>query len=172
MATVTHPFQQLALNNAYANRTLFASLAGVDKDTFTAGRPGFFSSISRTLNHIHEVDLFYLDALENGGKGRTVFNRSDIDEVASLATAQAETDLRLAVYCSNIADVSRPVSVERRDDETKETIGAILLHLFQHQIHHRGQAHVQLGDAGIAPPQLDEFFLEFERAPIAMEYYP
>ncbi|MEO0830782.1 MAG: DinB family protein, partial [Pseudomonadota bacterium] len=42
---------------------------------------------------------------------------------------------------------------------------------FQHQIHHRGQAHVQLSDVGLAPPQLDEFFLEFDRAPIAQEYF-
>jgi uncharacterized damage-inducible protein DinB len=45
-----------------------------------------------------------------------------------------------------------------------------LLHLFQHQIHHRGQAHVQLQDAGIAPPQLDDFHLQFERAPSARQF--
>ena len=55
---------------------------------------------------------------------------------------------------------------------TWERIGAILPHLFQHQVHHRGQAHTQVGDAGIAPPQLDDFFLEFGRAPIAQEYFP
>ena len=29
---------------------------------------------------------------------------------------------------------------------------------YQHQIHHRGQAHAMLSDTGVAPPQLDEFF--------------
>jgi uncharacterized damage-inducible protein DinB len=48
----------------------------------------------------------------------------------------------------------------------------LLLHLFQHQVHHRGQAHVQLQAAGIAPPQLDEFFLDDDRAATARLYWP
>ena len=34
----------------------------------------------------------------------------------------------------------------------------LLAHLFQHQIHHRGQAHAMLAGTSVAPPQLDEFF--------------
>jgi uncharacterized damage-inducible protein DinB len=34
----------------------------------------------------------------------------------------------------------------------------ILLHLFQHQIHHRGQVHAMLSATSVRPPQLDEFF--------------
>ncbi|MGL1143213.1 hypothetical protein ACSTLN_23785 [Vibrio parahaemolyticus] len=30
--------------------------------------------------------------------------------------------------------------------------------MFQHQIHHRGQAHAMLAGTPVAPPQLDEFF--------------
>ena len=34
----------------------------------------------------------------------------------------------------------------------------LLAHLFQHQIHHRGQAHAMLAGTAVKPPQLDEFF--------------
>jgi uncharacterized damage-inducible protein DinB len=34
----------------------------------------------------------------------------------------------------------------------------LLAHLFQHQIHHRGQAHAMLAGTKVKPPQLDEFF--------------
>jgi uncharacterized damage-inducible protein DinB len=34
----------------------------------------------------------------------------------------------------------------------------LLSHLFEHQIHHRGQVHAMLSGTSIAPPQLDEFF--------------
>nr|WP_293275621.1 DinB family protein [Nannocystis sp.] len=34
----------------------------------------------------------------------------------------------------------------------------LLAHLFQHQIHHRGQVHAMLAGSSVAPPQLDEFF--------------
>ena len=39
----------------------------------------------------------------------------------------------------------------------------MLEHLFQHQIHHRGQAHAMLSSTSIKPPQLDEFFLAGEQ---------
>ena len=79
--------------------------------------------------------------------------------------------MRLAMFCQGEIDLERIVDVERKDVMTREKIGALLPHLFQHQVHHRGQAHVQIGHAGIAPPQLDDFFLDYGRAPIAREYF-
>ncbi len=165
------PYAEMALNNAYANRTIYSAIAGLDRAGFTAKRPGFFPSIARTLNHIYEVDLFYIDALEEGGLGRSVYKRPDIEEVGELAKAQAATDLRLAMFCQGDIDLDRVVDVERKDLMSHEKIGALLPHLFQHQVHHRGQVHVQIGEAGIDPPQLDDFFLEHDRAPIAQEYF-
>jgi len=49
-----------------------------------------------------------------------------------------------------------------------ETVTRFLAHLFQHQIHHRGQAHAMLAGTHVKPPQLDEFFCANEahlRAP-------
>ena len=42
------------------------------------------------------------------------------------------------------------------------SVASILEHLFQHQIHHRGQAHAMLSSTSVKPPQLDEFFLAGE----------
>ena len=165
------PFAQMALNNAYANRTLYGAIAKLDSEAFTAKRPGFFPSLARTLNHIYEVDLFYIDAMEEGGQGRSVYNRPDIEDVGVLASAQAAADLRFATFCAIEHDIGKMVDVERKGLMTQEKIGLLIPHLLQHQIHHRGQAHVQIGDAGIAPPQLDDFFLDHERAPIAKEYF-
>ncbi len=165
------PFAEMALNNAYANRTLYSAIAGLDHAAFTAPRPGFFSSISKTLNHIYEVDLFYIDALEEGGLGRSVYQRDDIEDVSALGAAQAEVDMRLAMFCQGEIALECIVDVERKGLMTQEKIGALLPHLLQHQVHHRGQAHVQIGEAGIAPPQLDDFFLEHDRAEIAKAYF-
>ena len=51
------------------------------------------------------------------------------------------------------------------DGRPRERIDAILAHLFQHQVHHRGQAHAMLAGTDVPPPQLDEFFLDFDRDP-------
>ena len=54
------------------------------------------------------------------------------------------------------------VQVERRD--------RLLMHLFQHQIHHRGQGHAMLSGSSIKPPQLDEFFAAAEASLRASEF--
>lgn len=167
------PWLGWALNNAYANRTLYGALEGMDRAAFTAARPGFFPSLAATLNHIHEVDLYYLDALVDGGRGHAVYDRDPVEDPAELGRQQAAADLRLAAFCKRLAaeDLARRVVTERPEGRMTETLGALLPHLFQHQIHHRGQAHVQIGHAGIAPPQLDEFFLDYDRAPLARAYF-
>ena len=56
------------------------------------------------------------------------------------------------------ADVERIILVPRRTGIQEETATRLLAHLFQHQIHHRGQVHAMLAGTPVAPPQLDEFF--------------
>jgi len=48
--------------------------------------------------------------------------------------------------------------VMRRTGVEGEVATRLLAHLFEHQIHHRGQAHAMLAGTSVPPPQLDEFF--------------
>lgn len=167
------PFLTMALNNAWANATLYASLKDVPDEAFAAPRPGFFPSLKATLNHIWLVDLYYIDALEEGGLGRSVFDTQEAGSVATLASAQAAADMRLASFCQSLtpAMLDAPRVTDRPEGPVTERVGPLLLHLFQHQIHHRGQAHTMIGDAGIAPPQLDDFHLDYGRVPSAQAYF-
>lgn len=166
-------FEKMAQNNAWANATLYRAAQALSGEDARAEAPGFFPSLARTLNHIYEVDLYYIDALEAGGLGRGVYQRDDAPSLASLAREQASADARLIAFCEDLTDETLRETrlTDRRDGVVEETVQALLLHLFQHQIHHRGQAHVQLHALGIAPPQLDEFHLSFERAPPAKVYW-
>jgi uncharacterized damage-inducible protein DinB len=168
-----NPYKAMALNNAWANATLYAAFASLAPDAFTAPRPGFFPSLAETMNHIHAVDLYYIDALEQGGQGRKVYERDEETAPERLAAAQAAADMRLTRFCADLTpEILRQVRVtERPSGPIEEGVEALLLHLFQHQIHHRGQAHVQLQHAGVAPPQLDEFYLVYDRAPSAEAYF-
>ena len=56
------------------------------------------------------------------------------------------------------AQLELPVAIPRRKGVEHETVTRLLAHLFQHQIHHRGQAHAMLAGTHVKPPQLDEFF--------------
>ena len=62
------------------------------------------------------------------------------------------------------------IDVHRGTRVQRERADRLLLHLFQHQIHHRGQAHAMLCGTGIPPPQLDEFFSVAEAPLRATEF--
>ena len=166
------PFLRMALKNAWANETLYAQVARLSPGAFTAPRPGFFPALSQTLNHILLVDRFYLAALEGAPVGYDAIHAEDVEDAASCAALQRTEDLRLIAFCRGLteADLAAIRKTNRDGRRVPERVDAILLHLFQHQIHHRGQAHVQLQDAGIAPPQLDDFHLEYGRVPGAQAW--
>lgn len=168
-----NPWLAMALNNAWANRTLYEAVSGLSDEAFRAKRPGFFPSLCKTLNHVYEVDLYYIDALEAGGRGLAVYDRDEVRDAAALSVLQAEADMRFAAFCRAMTPerLHETRVTERDEGRIEETVAALILHLVQHQVHHRGQAHVQLQDAGVAPPQLDEFYLEYDRAETARGYW-
>ena len=151
----------MARNNRWANLRLHRAAAGLTPAEFAARRAGFFPSIRRTLNHILVIDRFYVDALEGGTLGPAAFADEEPETtMAGLAKAQAAVDLRLIEFCRQLTDaaLAADVRIHRQSSIQVERVDRLLLHLFQHQIHHRGQAHAMLADTSVAPPQLDEFF--------------
>jgi uncharacterized damage-inducible protein DinB len=90
---------------------------------------------------------------------------SSVDDPAKLADAQAAADLRLIAFCDALSesDLDRHVVTDRRQNGMiPERIGDLLAHLFLHEIHHRGQVHAMLSGTTVAPPQLDEFLLDYD----------
>ena len=49
-------------------------------------------------------------------------------------------------------------SLSRRSGVVVEPLPRLLAHLFQRQVHRRGQAHAMPSGTQVAPPQLDDFF--------------
>lgn len=50
-------------------------------------------------------------------------------------------------------------SLQHKSGVRAERIDRVLQHLFQQQIHHRGQAHAMLSSTDVLSPQLDECFI-------------
>ena len=163
----------MAYNNAWANHRLLAACAGLTQAEFEAPRTGFFPSIQATLNHILIIDRFYVDALEGGTLGPAAWaDPIPCPTVADLRPAQAAIDRRLIAWCEalNDAGLDRIIRVHRGTRVQTERADRLLLHLFQHQIHHRGQAHAMLSSTAVPPPQLDEFFSAAEAPLRAVEF--
>ncbi|MCA9641003.1 MAG: DinB family protein [Polyangiaceae bacterium] len=159
-------FLAQACNNAWSNHRLLVACEKLSAEEFAdASRTSFFPSISATLNHNLIVDWYYVDALEGGDLGLAAF-ASDVPcpNFADLAREQRAVDQRLIRFCTGLCpeDLSREVRMQRRDHVQVDCVARTLLHLLQHQIHHRGQAHAMLSGTSVKPPQLDEFFMAGE----------
>lgn len=172
-ASLVGTYRAMARNNAWANHRLLAACAGLGQAELEAARTGFFPSIKATLNHILIIDRFYVDGLEGGWLGPKAWaDRMPCATVVDLQREQSAVDRRLIAVCdalteASLGDVVRlnrdtRVQTERRD--------RLLLHLFQHQVHHRGQAHAMLSGTRVKPPQLDEFFSAAEAPLRAAEF--
>lgn len=162
-----------ARNNAWANHRLLTACAGLDNAEFEARRTGFFPSLRATLNHILVIDRFYVDALEGGTLGPAAWaDPEPCADVAGLHAAQSAVDRRLMAFCDALTDdgMGRMVRVHRGGHVQRERTDRLLLHLFQHDVHHRGQAHAMLSGTSVKPPQLDEFYSRDE-APLRKEEF-
>jgi len=160
-ASLALVLRAMAYNNAWANHRLGAACAALTQGEFEAPRTGFFGSIQATLNHILIVDWFYVDALEGGALGPAAWAEpTPCPTMPEVRGAQAAVDLRLIAWCEVLdeAGADRVIEVHRGARVQRERADRLLLHIFQHQIHHRGQAHAMLSGTPVAPPQLDEFF--------------
>ena len=168
MPGLAHHFYTMAANNAWANHRLLDACARLSQEEFEATRTSFFPSIKATLNHIVTVDWYYVDGLEravrrepaNADAIRFFDPPEPFATCAALSAEQHAVDQRLLVACQALTDaqMSDPVALMRRAGVEMETTARLLAHLFQHQVHHRGQVHAMLAGSSVAPPQLDEFF--------------
>jgi uncharacterized damage-inducible protein DinB len=160
-------FVAMAYNNAWANHRLLSACEALSPEEFAAPRTSFFPSIAKTLNHILDVDLYYIDALE-GLDALRRYSEPDRDypDARSLRLVQTESDKRLIAFCERQTErsLAQDCILPRPNRKPPPTaVAGVLEHLFQHQIHHRGQAHAMLAGTSIKPPQLDEFFLAGEQ---------
>jgi uncharacterized damage-inducible protein DinB len=166
-------FRAMARNNAWANHRLLSACAKLSDAEFQATRVSFFPSIMATLNHLLTVDWFYVDALEGGTLGPKAWaDETPCPTMAKLLPEQQAVDRRLVAFCDRLddADLARETRMHRVDRVQVDRTDRVLLHLFEHQIHHRGQVHAMLAGTSIAPPQLDEFFMTDE-APLRADEF-
>ncbi len=149
-------YRQLAYNNLLANSRILTAAEQLAPGEFAATRTGFFPSIVATLNHVITVDWYYIDAFAGGDLGAKAWeNPEPFGEAKALKMAQLQSDQKLVAFCEQIEpkELAEPLKLLRYE----EPLGNVLMHLFQHQIHHRGQAHAMFSGTSVAPPQLDEF---------------
>ena len=145
--------------NQWANARLYAACGLLSPEAFSAPRPSFFGSIMATLNHILVGDSIWLSRFT----GMPAPDITRLDQIlhtdyAALKAARAAKDATIVAYCDSLDETALNATftyTNTRNETFTDPLLPPLMHFFNHQTHHRGQAHGLLSHAGIAPPQLD-----------------
>jgi uncharacterized damage-inducible protein DinB len=152
-------FVTFADYNAWANARLYDAVAGLSDEALAAERPAaFFHSILGTLNHVLVADRIWMDRFEHLPPAGLALDAVLHDDPRELRAAREAEDARIRRFVGSLqaADIDRRVAYSNsRGEAFADPLGRLLTHFFNHQTHHRGQAHALIREAGLAPPPLD-----------------
>ncbi|MFP6851142.1 MAG: DinB family protein [Pseudomonas sp.] len=162
MSQLAH-YQLLARYNAWMNDKLYAAAGQLSPQALNEDRGAFFTSILGTLNHIAVADIVWLkrfaghpachelrqaisDLQQPVALDQLLFEtlaplhslRSRLDgHISDWVAALTEQDLAQVLAYSNMQGVP-----------AQRPYASLMLHFFNHQTHHRGQASTLLFQAG------------------------
>jgi uncharacterized damage-inducible protein DinB len=162
----------MAAYNRWANQLLYDAASMLSDEEFRRDTGAFFASMDGTLNHLLVADLIWMHRFT--GKGELP-GRLDLilhDAFDELREAREATDARIIDWVAGLAepDLSgRFTYVTATDMKTiSQRLAPALSHFFNHQTHHRGQAHMILSVLGETPPPLD--LIAFQRSAEGRDY--
>jgi uncharacterized damage-inducible protein DinB len=161
-------FMTLARYNQWANRRLYDAAAQLPEPEYMQPRPSFFGSIHATLSHILVADRIWLARIEEKPNPPYKLDQILYGDLVALRVAREAEDARIVNLVAGIDErrFDQILAYANTKGEKQHTqLRLVLGHFFNHQTHHRGQAHGLLSHAGAEPPSLD--FIFYLREPAA-----
>ena len=157
-------FQQLAAYNAWANARLYEAALALPEELYRADTGVFFRSLHGTLNHLLLTDRLWLTRLTGVGQQPKRLDAILYEDRRELTLARLAEDAHLIAVVSDYDEeaLARPHAYQTTSGKPQEQpLSDILLHLFNHQTHHRGQAHACLSIlTKQEPPALDLLIMQ------------
>ena len=161
-------FLLMATYNRWANQRLYAAAAALDDSLFRKDVGVYFKSVHGTLNHLLVADRIWLHRLQRTGEQPTALNAILFEDLTALRGARSAEDDRLLGFVAALDAATLDLAWEYRTlngSPQRQPVREILAHLFNHQTHHRGQAHAALTRLGVVePPPLDLLIMQREAA--------
>lgn len=152
-------FEQFAGYNRWANARLYQAALALDEAAYGRDIGLFFRSLSGTLNHLLVADRIWMKRLTGAGEAPSRLDSTIHADRRELARARAAEDDRIVAYVAGLDEAALTGLLEYKTTSGTpftQQRSHILAHLFNHQTHHRGQAHTALSIlTGSEPPVLD-----------------
>jgi uncharacterized damage-inducible protein DinB len=163
-SAVKDHYAMFAGYNAWANRRLYDAAASLPDASYRADRGTFFKSMHGTLNHLLATDRIWMHRFTGEGEAPDRLDAILFDDLAALRAARAAEDARIVRYIDGLDETRLGGVIRYRRVSTPEpqvqALAPALAHWFNHQTHHRGQAHAILTGLTGEAPELDLLFYQ------------
>jgi uncharacterized damage-inducible protein DinB len=156
-------FTLLARYNAHANSQMFELLRKAPPELISRSSGSYYGSIMGLLNHTLISDLGWLNAyrhsdlrfpsldtpvldFERPADGAPLY-----DDLEELWRRREQVDAVLSAFAGELTDelLAGTITMDRRGQKHTFVLAEVLLHLFNHQTHHRGAVSQILDREGI-----------------------
>jgi len=141
-------YQMFAGYNAWCNERLYAAAAAVPDADYRADRGAFFKSLHGTLNHLLVGDRIWMRRFTGVGEVPASLDAILYDDFEALRAARRSEDVLISRYIARLSDSALAGTLRYRTvvrpQLIEQPLAPALDHFFNHQTHHRGQAHALL----------------------------
>jgi uncharacterized damage-inducible protein DinB len=150
--------------NAWANRRVYDAAAKLSDTDYRADRGAFFKSMHGTLNHLLATDRIWLKRFTGEGDAPDRLDAILHERFADLRAAREAEDRRIVAWIGGLDEARLAGNIRYRrvssPEEFVQPLMPALDHWFNHQTHHRGQAHTLLTILTGSAPELDLLFFQ------------
>ena len=144
-------YQMFAGYNAWCNERLYEAAAKIPDADYRANRGAFFKSLHGTLNHLLVGDRIWIQRFTGRGEAPSSLDEILYDDFTQLRAARRLEDERISGYIGALREDDLTKTIRFRTVVSPQTIEQVLApaldHFFNHQTHHRGQAHALVSAA-------------------------
>src|SRR5262245_39863826 len=155
----------MAEYNAEMNRRLYAAAANLTDAERKADRGAFWHSIHGTLVHLLWGDTQWMSRFDGWPRPEVGIKQSSvmIDDFATLRVRREAADARIVEWANRVDDAWLAGDLVwfsgATNREMRRQKGPLVAHFFNHQTHHRGQAHALLTASGQDTGDTDLFLV-------------
>ena len=155
----------MAAYNSEMNRRLYGAAERIPDAARRAQRGAFWGSLHGTLCHLLWGDRMWMARFDGWEKPAVVQKDSAtlIEDFDALLKARVEADAKIEAWAGRVTDdwlaeeqVFFSSSAQR---ELRQPRSFLVAHLFNHQTHHRGQAHALITACGEQTGDTDLFLV-------------
>jgi len=151
-------FMMFAAYNQWANGRIYDAAGDLSDEEFNRDTGAFFGSMMGTLNHILTADRIWMKRFTGEGHAPSSLDAILYKALPPLHTAREAEDRRIIDWVGGMGDkaLAGRFSYTTVDMRTvSQRLSPALGHFFNHQTHHRGQAHMVLTVLGRPSVSLD-----------------